>query len=242
MLHRDIKPPNILLDAALNAKLADVGLAKQAHALQEGRTHLSTRNLAGTVGYIDPLYSDSGQYSQTTDAYAMGITLLVALSGRHPREAKEAADNALENPEDTAAVPQAIDQSAGWPVGVAQQMLRVVKGLTYARQQRHRMTLATALRTLEGVCEDQGLGRGMAEPAEPAAARECVICMDAPRATRFRPCGHSQCCEACAAELVDGNARCPSCRELIQDTDVNAAFANENTFVQIVGHVVGVEA
>ena len=233
MLHRDIKPPNILLDAALNAKLADVGLAKQAHALQEGRTHLTTRNLVGTVGYIDPLYANSGHYSQTTDAYAMGVTLLVALSGRRAQDATDAADDALEDLEDTPAVLQAIDQRAGWPVEVARPLLRVVKGLTHGRQQR-RMALATALQTLEGVCDDQGLRPGMAEPpAAPAESKVCVICMDAPRATRFRPCGHSQCCEACAAQLVGrvDNAQCPICRVQIQATDTDAAFAYEATFV-----------
>ena len=67
ILHRDIKPSNILLDEHLNAKLSDVGLARHAHELQQGRTHMSTSKVVGTHGYIDPLYTQTGRYNQFTD-------------------------------------------------------------------------------------------------------------------------------------------------------------------------------
>lgn len=72
VLHRDVKPTNILLDEQLNAKLADVELATESPELSSGRTHVSSRSLVGTAGYIDPLYANSGQYSQHTDGFAMG--------------------------------------------------------------------------------------------------------------------------------------------------------------------------
>ena len=46
VLHRDVKPTNILLDEQLNSKLADVGLAR--HMGAGGDTHVSSRNLVGT--------------------------------------------------------------------------------------------------------------------------------------------------------------------------------------------------
>jgi len=219
-------PPNLPASA--------VGLAKQAHEMQGGRTHLTTRNLAGTNGYIDPLYADSGQYSQTTDAYAMGVTLLVALSGRRAAQAKDAADDALEDLTDGAALRRALDPAAGWPEPAARDLLGIVKALTSGRQQR-RMPLASALETIERVCEDQSVRPGMAEPAADAdAPRMCVICMDAPRTTRFRPCGHSQCCEACAALVIGrggGASRCPYCRTSITTMVTGPNITNEATFV-----------
>ena len=64
----------------------------------------------------------------------------------------------------------------------------------------------------------------------------CVICMDAPRTTRFHPCGHSQCCEACAAQIIrlgGGASRCPYCRTSITTMVTDPNITNEATFVAL---------
>ena len=76
----------------MNAKLCDVGLARAVGELQDaGRTHMSTRHLLGSPGYIDPLFVETLQYAQRTDNYALGITLLVAFTGRQPSDARAGA-------------------------------------------------------------------------------------------------------------------------------------------------------
>ncbi|EOD31275.1 hypothetical protein EMIHUDRAFT_59654, partial [Emiliania huxleyi CCMP1516] len=86
ILHRDVSAGNILLDERGNGYLADVGLARAAEAKAgvggQAVSHLSTQRIFGKPGYMDPIITQDGQASVLTDGYALGITLLVSLTGR----------------------------------------------------------------------------------------------------------------------------------------------------------------
>ncbi|EOD28993.1 hypothetical protein EMIHUDRAFT_72932, partial [Emiliania huxleyi CCMP1516] len=85
ILHRDVSAGNILLDERGNGYLADVGLARAAEAgagSSQQVSHLSTQRIFGKPGYMDSIITHDGQASQLTDGFALGITLLVALTGR----------------------------------------------------------------------------------------------------------------------------------------------------------------
>ena len=225
VLHRDVKPANILLDEQLNAKIADVGLAKQAHEIQQGCTHVTTRNLVGTAGFIDPLYSNSGHYSATTDGYALGITLLMCLLGVPAVNAMAEAEDMLEDPK---LAPSLVKRSADWPGEVAIEATKIVVGLSWVRTTRRRLSLTDALLRLEQLATDVDVRTGIADM--PQLARECVVCMLRPRAVRFG-CGHSSTCAECAAELQQRHSPCPNCRVLIRIMHRGENIANEPTFI-----------
>ncbi|XP_044505272.1 putative L-type lectin-domain containing receptor kinase II.2 [Mangifera indica] len=82
VLHRDIKPGNILLDGDLNAKLGDFGFAR----LYDRGSHPQTTNLVGTVGYLAPELLKTGKATTGTDVYAFGVCMLVVACGRKPIE------------------------------------------------------------------------------------------------------------------------------------------------------------
>jgi len=78
VIHRDVKPSNVLLDDFMVAKLADFGISKISPELH---THVSTRPL-GTMGYMDPDYFRTNQLTLASDVFAFGVVLLEIVTGQ----------------------------------------------------------------------------------------------------------------------------------------------------------------
>ncbi|XVF76874.1 hypothetical protein PTKIN_Ptkin13bG0301900 [Pterospermum kingtungense] len=82
VIHRDVKSSNVLIDAEMNVRLGDFGLAR----LYDHGTDLHTTNIVGTIGYIAPELARNGKASTSSDVFAYGVLLLELVSGRKPTD------------------------------------------------------------------------------------------------------------------------------------------------------------
>ncbi len=80
IIHRDIKPGNVLMDSAWSAKLIDLGLCLLVGQMRE-ETEGTT---VGTVGYISPEQAKGIEVDERSDIYSLGVTLYHMVVGEVP--------------------------------------------------------------------------------------------------------------------------------------------------------------
>ena len=89
VVHRDVKPANVLLGDGTHARLADFGIAVAI----DGTVATETGCVVGTVAYLSPEQARGETVGPPTDVWSLGLVLLEALTGRreYPGTAAEAA-------------------------------------------------------------------------------------------------------------------------------------------------------
>ena len=78
VIHRDVKPNNVLLDKEMNGRLGDFGLAR----LYDHGTDPQTTHVVGTIGYLAPELVHRGKATTLTDVFSFGIFILEVTCGR----------------------------------------------------------------------------------------------------------------------------------------------------------------
>jgi eukaryotic-like serine/threonine-protein kinase len=82
VIHRDVKPSNVLVDAAGRARLTDFGIAKRLDDIEQNLT--SAGMVVGTPTYLAPEQATGDRLGVATDVYLVGLVLDEMLTGRRP--------------------------------------------------------------------------------------------------------------------------------------------------------------
>lgn len=134
LVHRDIKPDNIILTEEGQVKLADLGLARVGtDLLQEGSSEI-----LGTPQYIAPELLLGKPADNRTDIYSLGATLFHAVTGQYPYQGSTAADIARKHISDSMPDPRSFVKDL--PDAVAKLI-----GIMMAKRPGHRFSSAREL-------------------------------------------------------------------------------------------------
>ena len=93
IVHRDIKPQNILMDNEGNVKITDFGIAMALSAT----SYTQTNSVLGTVHYLSPEQARGGTANKKSDIYSLGIVMFELLTGRLPFSGESAVSIALKH-------------------------------------------------------------------------------------------------------------------------------------------------
>ncbi|MBG6138217.1 Stk1 family PASTA domain-containing Ser/Thr kinase [Longispora fulva] len=97
LVHRDVKPENVLLSDDGQVKVADFGLARAVEA--SGEENTASGQLLATVAYVAPELVSEGYADPRADVYSAGIMLYELLTGHVPYEGAQAVDVAWQHVE-----------------------------------------------------------------------------------------------------------------------------------------------
>src|SRR5699024_8407672 len=107
VVHRDIKPQNIMITEDNRVKVTDFGIARAATA----STITTDSNALGSVHYFSPEQARGGYTDETTDIYSLGIVMYEMLTGKLPYNGDSSVSVALKHIEEDIVPPRELDRS-----------------------------------------------------------------------------------------------------------------------------------
>lgn len=218
IIHRDIKPSNFLLKKKTGIlKIADFGLAK----FEDEKSSFSTEGIKGTIRFIpqEILNSDVPKYSQKSDIFGLGMTILYLVVEQIPFF-KVLNDNKVilkickgESPN----IPSTIDpifkdliEKCIDPNPEKRNSLEEIEKFIEENEKKFLKKYPVPLEKTELLLKK--LEESKVKIKELKEEKKCVICVDKPKSIIFLPCGYLVSCEECAKILE----RCPICRRSIK--------------------------
>ena len=146
IVHRDIKPQNIIISKEGKVKVTDFGIARAA------TSNTINSNAMGSVHYISPEQARGGYSDEKSDIYSFGIMLYEMLTGRVPFEGDTTVSVALQHIQDDIVSPAKL--VPGIPISVEKIVLKCTQKKTERRYQNMSDLIADLKRSLVAPDED----------------------------------------------------------------------------------------
>ena len=149
-----------------------------------------------------------GEATVLTDAFALGVTVLMALTGLPTTNIRQRCRHMHKWPTQPSRwqAPGVPDSAAGtWDDAVAVSLAEIVVGVAELWEE-DRMPLSEVQERLEAMVAETGADT-LAAATE---ARLCIVCDEAPREVRFA-CGHATVCRGCLPVVLERHRKCPVC-------------------------------
>ena len=146
IVHRDIKPQNIIISKEGKVKVTDFGIARAASS------NTINSNAMGSVHYISPEQARGGYSDEKSDIYSFGIMLYEMLTGRVPFEGDTTVSVALQHIQDDIVSPAELVPEI--PVSVEKIVLKCTQKKTERRYQNMSDLIADLKRSLVAPDED----------------------------------------------------------------------------------------
>ncbi|MDR1421818.1 MAG: Stk1 family PASTA domain-containing Ser/Thr kinase [Coriobacteriales bacterium] len=154
IIHRDIKPHNIMVQPDGNAKVMDFGIARA-----NGSSMTQTGSVLGTAYYVSPEQAQGKPLTPATDLYSLGCVLYETTTGRVPFDAPDAVSVALKQVNEQPVPPSRINPEIDSELEAI--ILRAM-----AKDPAQRYTTADQMRTaLNNYLAGRPISAGVADPA-----------------------------------------------------------------------------
>jgi hypothetical protein len=180
IVHRDVKPANVILEASGRVILTDFGVAK----ILSGTQFTATGTVLGTPAYMAPEQGLGQAGDGRSDIYSLGVMLYEMATGRLPFDADTPLAVVMKHVHEPLPLPRTV--TPGLPEGIERVILRALAkdpSQRYARVDEMVAALQTAGAAAPGSAPVPSPAPNVPEP-RPAAAREPAIGREAPSKTR----------------------------------------------------------
>jgi serine/threonine-protein kinase len=169
VLHRDVKPGNLLFDETGNVHITDFGIARAT----DDASLTSTGTLLGSAGYLSPEQARGEPATEASDLYALAVVAFELFAGRRPFERESATAEVLAHAH---APPPAISRMRGGPPSGLDHVFERALAKDPARRYVSGAAFAEALReAIAGAAETIPLGATAVIPAAASPRRRGAV-------------------------------------------------------------------